>query len=312
MMAAGTLHALHVVLSTVDFFAWLCACGLVMARAGLVPGAAFELPGVAGRLRSRLLGYLALLAITGGALLAVRTADMSGLPLAQAIAIVPEVLLRTHFGMVWGMHLVLLGLLAATLPLPPRAGIPASLCMAAMLALSYSAVSHAGDGGDFTLSELNDWAHVISVSLWGGGILATVLFTFPLLRGRRTLLVQSVVRLSRLAGWALAGSVVTGLYNTALRIDAPDQLLTTDYGRILMVKAALVGGIAAVGGLSRFFTVSRLRGAIGERDADVCLGRMGRALAGDAFLIALVLLAASMLIQGMPPSSMHAMGRMAM
>jgi putative copper export protein len=312
MMTAGTLHALHVVLNTVDFFAWFCVCGLVLARAGLVPRAAFELPGVAGRLRSRLLGCLALMAITGGALLAVRTGEMSGLPLAQAIGILPEVLLHTHFGIVWAMHLVLLGLLAATLPLPRGAGIPAALCMAAALALTYSAVSHAGDRGDFTLSELNDWAHVISVSLWGGGILATILFTFPLLRGHRTLLVQSAVRLSRLAMWALAGSVATGLYNASLRIDTPDQLLTTDYGRTLAVKVVLVGGIAALGAFNRFFIVSRLRGAPSERDADVCLKRMGGALAGDVILIALVLLAASMLIQGMPPSSMHAMGKMAM
>ncbi len=302
-MTPATLHALHIVLNAVDFFAWFSACGMIMARAGLVPAAAFELS-VAGKAwRRGMLAWLAILITTGIALLIVRTAEMSGLPLSQAMGILPEVLLHSHFGVVWAIHLILLALLAGAIFLPPGVATPPSACLAVMLALTYSAASHASDRGDFTLSELNDWAHVIATSLWGGGIMATLFFGFPLLRDRRALLTRSVFRLSRISAWALAGVLLTGVYNAVLQIPGFADVSGTAYGRTLAVKVALVSVMALLGAYSRFIVIPALRRAPDNGNADRQIGRVRFCLRTDVALLAAVLIAASMLIQGMPPSS---------
>ena len=310
IMNAVTLHGLHVLVNAVDFFAWFSACGLLMARAGLVPAAAFQVPGAERAWRRSLLADVVVLAITGCALFVVRTGEMSGLPLAQAMGLLPEVILHTHFGVVWAMHLALLGLLAASMFLPPGVGLSASACIAAVLAFTYSATSHAGDQGDFTFSELNDWAHVIAASLWSGGIIATLFFAYPLLKNRRDLLAQAVFHLSRVSAAALAGVIATGMFNAIVRLRDLDELLITDYGRTLAIKVGTVGIMALLGAYGRFFIVPRLRAARTDRDADIRLRRMAYTLTLDVVLIAVVLTAAVMLIQGMPPSSMHGMGSM--
>jgi putative copper resistance protein D len=307
MTIAGTLHALHVVLNVADFFAWFCAFGLIMARTGLLPRTAFDLHGLEQRWRWSLLGCLTTLAMTGAGLLVVRSLEMSGLLLEDVISILPQVLWQTHFGRVWIVHLALLPLLAAAMLPPPGLSKAALVCIALALAVTYSAASHAADQGDLTFSELNDWAHVVSASLWAGGILATLLFAFPALKGRRELLAATLLRLSRVSAVALAGVTLTGVNNAWLRLHDFEELLATDYGRDLATKVALAGLMAMVGAYGRFFTIPGLRRASDELAAAIHLRRMRIALAFDAVLVTLVLIAVGQLIQGMPPSAMHGM-----
>jgi copper resistance protein D len=302
-------------LNAADFMAWFGVCGLVLARAGLMPPAAFAIARVREAWSRGLLTCLALLAATGSALLIVRTMEMGGLAFTQVPGVLPAMLLQTHFGKVWALHLALLIALAAGVALGPRfrvtfgAAVFMAACVMLPLALTYSATSHAGDQGDFTRYELNDWAHVVVCSVWGGGILVTLFFAFPMLRGRRDLLAESILRLSALSAVMLPGVLLTAAYNAALRVPDVQSLAATAYGRTIVIKVVLVGLMGLVGAYGRFVAIPAFKRAAANGDASRQIARIGLALGVDVVLLAGVLIAASMLIQGMPPSSTHGMAQ---
>ncbi|MEV8590669.1 CopD family protein [Streptomyces sp. NPDC051180] len=78
--------------------------------------------------------------------------------------------------------------------------------------------------------------HLTAASLWTGTLLH-VLRTLRLRGGGRDVL----VRYARTAAWVYAALVVTGTASTLRRLP-PDAVLTTAYGRLLLVKLVLFGG----------------------------------------------------------------------
>lgn len=78
--------------------------------------------------------------------------------------------------------------------------------------------------------------HLTAASLWVGTLLY-VLRTMRLRGGGR----QVLVRYARMAAWAYAALVVTGTASTLRRLP-PDAVLSTAYGRLLLVKLVLFGG----------------------------------------------------------------------
>ena len=190
------------------------------------------------------------------------------------------------------------------------------LIAAVLTAFTYSASSHAADRGDFTLTELNDWLHLLSASVWGGGILASALFIFPALKKRpeqrHAWIAEMVGRLSSLSALALALVLVTGTYNAVARLDSVGELMSTAYGRVLAIKLALVAIMAIIGAANRFILAPQLRRWAGKTTAanDQPMQRLIATMRADVVLVLLVLYAAAMLIQGMPPASMKAMPEM--
>ncbi|MFE5912308.1 CopD family protein [Streptomyces wedmorensis] len=78
--------------------------------------------------------------------------------------------------------------------------------------------------------------HLTAASLWAGTLLY-VLRTMRLRGGGRDVL----VRYARTAAWLYAALVVTGTVSTLRRLPL-DAVLTTAYGRLLLVKLMLFGG----------------------------------------------------------------------
>jgi copper transport protein len=90
--------------------------------------------------------------------------------------------------------------------------------------------------------------HVLTALLWLGALPALVLVLFPRVAG---LPPREVVRACRgpfstLIVISVTVLVVTGLYGAGRQVPEPGQLLSTSYGRTLLLKIAL---LAAVGGL---------------------------------------------------------------
>src|SRR5262249_11610706 len=90
--------------------------------------------------------------------------------------------------------------------------------------------------------------HVLTALVWLGALPALVLVLFPRVAG---LPPREVVRACRgpfstLVVISVTVLVVTGLYGAGRQVPAPGQLLSTTYGRTLLLKVAL---LAAVGGL---------------------------------------------------------------
>ncbi len=293
------LHNLQVALYFLGFWTLFACCGLLIARLWLVPAAAFTQPDFHARWRQMLGECLALLACAGVLLLLVRTGEMDEGTLPRILSDLPLVLTQTHYGHIWSLHLVTLALLGGGFAMA-RAARPSrtwAACMAGgllVLAFSYSASSHASDNGDFTLAELTDWVHVVSTSIWGGGIFVFVLLVFPALKGQPELLAAAAQRLSASSAAALPWVLITGIYNASRQLSGWDGLLATNYGRVLSVKLVLVGALMLVGAWNRFVLVPRVQRHAGEAGA---LRTLFRVLALDAALMLLTMVMAAILVQ---------------
>lgn len=310
------IYHLHIALKGVDFWALFGCIGMLVAQVVLVPRSAFELRDVASRWR-RLLGIaLAMLTSTGLALPLVRVMDISDSPPANALLMLPTVLQQTHFGQIWTIHLI--GLLLLWIGwvlagrMPGRGPAAVMLAIAAMIAWTYSATSHAADGGDFTVKECGDWLHLLAASLWGGGILASALIL--LMIGKQTSQLRELIghlvrRLSSLSAIALALVLITGIYSATTKVSSVDELLHSPYGQMLCLKLMLVAAMAGVGAVNRFILVPRIERWVEKATAtdDTPIQRFIAAIRVDVVLVLLVLCVAAALIQGMPPASMAGM-----
>lgn len=124
------------------------------------------------------------------------------------------------------------------------------------VALTIAGSGHAGTGEQVALSLPADAAHLCAVGLWFGGLV--VLVAAALGAMPRDDAVSAVRRFSQVALVAVAIIVVTGSYQAWREIRQLDALTETDYGRVLLVKLALVGVIVFVASLSRDIVHKRL------------------------------------------------------
>jgi copper transport protein len=192
-------------------------------------------------------------------------------------------LLNTRFGEVWKLRFTAFGVLATLLLFPPSATaatwatLPAQepagdrprrlrwgralwLTVAAV-ACAYLVVSpalggHAGAADDSALLVPLDVVHVAAMTAWVGGV-ALLLVVVPAATRRlepadRTrLLAVLVTRFSTLALTAVAALLATGIAQSILHLDTLADLVDTAFGRALMIKAALLVALIALGAYNR-------------------------------------------------------------
>jgi copper transport protein len=103
---------------------------------------------------------------------------------------------------------------------------------------------HASQAPLAPLSVAADAVHLAGAAIWVGGLpcLVAVLLRAPraLPGAGRALASASLARFSRIALWSVAVIAVTGLVRLAGELSSPAQLVTTGYGRDLMLKASLL------------------------------------------------------------------------
>jgi copper transport protein len=198
----------------------------------------------------------ALLVVAWLARLVFQAASVSGLGLVESAR--PGVLgdmLQTGFGRSW---LAGLGFtLAAGLPVAgltrrnglfgvrPPTWLSVVAASAAGLALAAASMGHARTESHPGLGVPSVAVHLLSVSMWVGGLAALVVLgasawsAIP--REDRNGLVREVVlRFSRLAVAAVAVLVATGILNAVLDLAALSDLWRTPYGKVLSAKIALL------------------------------------------------------------------------
>jgi putative copper export protein len=254
-----------------------------------------------GSLRLRLarwsrLGATILLAASVGELV-MRARTIGGGDLSTALAVVPSVLTRTHFGTVWSARAVALGILLVAAGRGGPVSRGATLCLAFAVTLSTSLVGHAADQGDLSVATLIDWLHVSAAAAWIGGLFCLAVLVLPATRTwPRDRLEALVLRFSALAGWCLAAVVVSGIGNGWIEIGSVRALWTTTYGQILTTKLALVLAIVALGAANRYAIIPRLvAGSAGAA------ARLVTSVAWEAALGLVVLGCTALLTQSAPP-----------
>jgi len=160
-----------------------------------------------------------------------------------------------RFGMYWTMReIVILLALLLTIITEMLKNIPRQvtamlswlnliLGMALLLAITLS--GHAASGDVLAYAVMIDWLHLLAASLWIGGMLYITIIYLPILKQKALLEgVRSLVSiLPHYAALAITGILillVTGPFTATLHINTFEQLITTAYGRTLIVKGVLV------------------------------------------------------------------------
>jgi len=162
--------------------------------------------------------------------------------------------------------------------------------------LVHALAGHAAGPSSLRLLNLAaQWAHLLAVGVWIGGLA----WLLAGLRGRaRTDRRAVAVRFSRLAGASLAVVVATGLARSIDELGGWGALLHSGFGRALGVKLALFAGLLLLGALNRYRLVPALE-VMARRRAT---GRLRRSVRGELWLAAGVLLAAALLSE-LPPGA---------
>ena len=115
--------------------------------------------------------------------------------------------------------------------------------------------SHSGASADHTIAVSALVVHVVAVSLWAGGIAALVLLGAT---DRRPLPV-AVPRFSALALWCAVAVGASGVASAWVRLSSVSDLVTTSYGRIVVLKAVLLAVLSGFGLWHRRRVVPRLQ-----------------------------------------------------
>jgi copper transport protein len=137
-----------------------------------------------------------------------------------------------------------------------RSMLLAGLGLAALGALAPGWWGHAATAKLEGLALFSDWAHVLAVTAWVGGLAALVVFV---LRPSSDLSVAPLAkRFSRLAGVAVWVVLGTGIVNAVMRIQSMEELTGTRWGKLVLLKVALFGGIGVIGLMNRTRMLPRL------------------------------------------------------
>ncbi|MDQ3947108.1 MAG: CopD family protein [Actinomycetota bacterium] len=271
------------------------------------------------------------LVLAAGAVLAITTAlgiptqalYVNGLAFSD-LSTVGSHLFDSRFGQVWGVRLLLLGLLAVVLvafrrwdarspqdAAPPRPLLAGGGLTAAGLLLTPALAGHAATRDLVPLAVASDLVHLASVSLWLGGLVCLVACVLP--RRLADELSTVVPRFSRLATVAVAAVLVTGVFQAWREVGSKDALTSTTYGRLLMVKVMLFGLLVGLGGLSRRWIHARYRvpalrlspgpgAAALDQDAET-VSRLRRTVGAETVVAVVVLAVTALLVAAEPARS---------
>ena len=210
-------------------------------------------------------------------------------------------------GCVWA----LLALVVAARAAPPRRWGVGALAVAgvaaAMLVLIPGLTGNAANESPAGVVVAANAVHMLAASIWAGGI-ASLLWAVRPAAGmlpqaeRGSLLVASAERFSAIALIAVVALALTGVVQGLVLVGRIDGLVTSGYGRLVMVKGALLCLLALAGAVHRARTLPQLRSASGAAQPRH-VGEAGfwRLLGGEAAVLALVLAVTAILAGTRPP-----------
>jgi cytochrome c oxidase assembly factor CtaG/putative copper export protein len=121
------------------------------------------------------------------------------------------------------------------------------LIVAVVAAALPGLAGHSSALGDHELATTAGVTHMVAAVLWVGGLLALTLHALR----RDVPLQRPLQRFSAIALTAIVLLAVSGLANAYTRVDGVQQLLTTGYGQVTMMKVFLIIGLAVIGFLLR-------------------------------------------------------------
>jgi copper transport protein len=184
-----------------------------------------------------------------------------------------------------------------------------------MLLVAWS--GHAVDISPLWQGLLVDWVHLVGTAAWIGGIAALAFAVLPfqhrLLPHQRAYAVLPLLdRFSPIAYGAVVGLVLSGIYNAANHLPTTADLTSTIYGQLAILKSVLLAALVVLSASHTFLLrpwIARMERAaesgqdergLFEADAEQGLGALPERLRFEAYLGAVILLAASAMSQTLP------------
>jgi putative copper resistance protein D len=194
------------------------------------------------------LGLAATALISGIAWLLLVTRDLAGAVDSTALTTLAT---QTSFGMVWMARLALalaVTAVAASKDLSERLLLALSGALLTSIALTGHTQVHEGWLGVAHVGV--DLVHLACAGAWIGGLIG---LTLILRRAEPSeTLALNVSRFSNVAQIAVAGLVLSGLFNAVVMIGSVSGLFTSQYGRQLLVKLAFFAGMLGLALVNRF------------------------------------------------------------
>jgi cytochrome c oxidase assembly factor CtaG/putative copper export protein len=140
---------------------------------------------------------------------------------------------------------------------------------------------HSSAGGSHDLATNSLLIHLVAASLWAGGLLA--LLAHVIRGGHHADLAAR--RFSSIALWCFVAMAVSGIVNALVRV-LPSDLLTTDYGRLVLAKFVALCLLGAAGWHQRRSGVAALQADPSSRTALTRLALIEAVILGVTFGIA--------------------------
>jgi putative copper resistance protein D len=232
------------------------------------------------------------------------SAVMMGGSLGDSAAMIWTMVIQTaygHAGLAGLAILVATGALSAL----SRSSTQVDAAKAVLLlgfAASRALVSHAGEGGMFTLGLGIEWVHLLLIALWLGGVAIGGWLVVPLANaakpGAGLPISRYLTLLSHAATIALVGIFATGFYNAWQRIGTVENVFGNAYGNALLTKLAFVALAVALGGYNKVWGFPALM------RSNAASARVVAILRIESFLLLGALAAAAMLTTQQPPTAM--------
>jgi len=149
-------------------------------------------------------------------------------------------------------------------------------------------VGHTRSITPFALMLAADLSHVVAGSLWFGGLLGLVV-SLRRLADRPRIGAAVLARFSVVAAWSLLLVALTGSVLGWRILKSWSNLVETDFGRLLLVKVAVVGLIGALAGWNRYRLLPPVLADRGFAARGQAASRMQRAVRLEAVLLVGVL-----------------------
>ena len=183
------------------------------------------------------------------------------------------------------------------------AGLGALAAGAAVLIIPGSA-GHAAQTAPRGVALTLDWLHLVSGSVWLGGLVGLLVLWWSLPAARRVAVLSvGVPRFSNVALVSVAVLLGSGIWASVLHLPLLSALWTTSYGKAIIVKAGLLAAAMLLAGVNLARTKPRLTAARNRPE----LGRpavalLRRTVSGEAILVVGAVLAAAVLSSLAPPA----------
>lgn len=178
-----------------------------------------------------------------------------------------------------------------------------ALLAAAAALLMPGASGHAAQTSPRGISVILDWLHLVTGSIWIGGLIGLLVLWVSLPAARRIAGLAAVVpRFSNVAFVSVLLLLGTGTWATVNHMPTLNALWLTGYGVAILVKIGLLLAAMALAAGKLLRTTPRLAAA-GDRPelGAPAAGRLRRAVSGEALLIAAAVFAAAVLSSLAPP-----------